>query len=235
MIRRVMLHSGCAIAIAYCAQALHADTIELSSHQQVAGTVTKYANHSFEVRTQDGKAMNYPESSVRQIVFASSGSPAKFNTRTSGIQEATPASFANGAFTVTTGGTQKQLSLMAIERVSFVPDRGQEIEVITHGQQVDVAKHLVAGSITMVEFYADWCGPCRQVSPYLDQMAKTDPEIALRKIDIVNWGSPVAQQYRVNSIPYVKVFNRTGQLVGDVVGVDVEGVKRYVAKAKAGG
>jgi thioredoxin 1 len=40
--------------------------------------------------------------------------------------------------------------------------------------------------VTVVDFYADWCGPCKQLSPSLEQMARTDPEIALRKIDIVN-------------------------------------------------
>jgi thiol-disulfide isomerase/thioredoxin len=120
-------------------------------------------------------------------------------------------------------------------QAAFVPDRGQPVEVISHGAQVDITKHLAIGNVTIVDFYADWCGPCKQISPSLEQMAKTDPEIALRKIDIVNWKTAVVKQHNIRSIPQVNVYNRGGNLVGAVFGADVEQVKRYVAQAKAGG
>jgi thiol-disulfide isomerase/thioredoxin len=118
---------------------------------------------------------------------------------------------------------------------AVVAGRGQQAEVITHGAQVDIAKHLALGNVTVVDFYADWCGPCKQLSPSLEQMAQTDPEIALRKIDIVNWNTAVVKQYNIHSIPQVNVYNRGGLLVGTVVGADAEEVKRYVAQAKTGG
>jgi thiol-disulfide isomerase/thioredoxin len=113
--------------------------------------------------------------------------------------------------------------------------RGQPVEVISHGAQVDINKHLVLGSVTVVDFYADWCGPCRQLSPSLEQMAMTDPEIALRKIDIVNWRTAVARQFNLNSIPQVNVYDRAGSLVGTVNGPDIDTIKRYIAQAKSRG
>ncbi len=118
---------------------------------------------------------------------------------------------------------------------AIVAGRGLQTEVITHGAQVDIAKHLALGNVTVVDFYADWCGPCKQLSPSLEQMAQTDPQIALRKIDIVNWNTAVVKQYNIRSIPQVNVYNRGGLLVGTVVGADAEEVKRYVAQAKTGG
>jgi len=114
-----------------------------------------------------------------------------------------------------------------------VTRRGQSIEVISHGGQVDINQHLAFGSVTVVDFYADWCGPCRRLSPSLEQMARSDPEIALRKIDIVNWRTAVVQQFNIHSIPQVNIYNRSGQLVGSVVGVDFDQVKRYVTQAKS--
>lgn len=111
--------------------------------------------------------------------------------------------------------------------------RGEPIKVISHGAQVDVGQHLVLGNVTVIDFYADWCGPCRQLSLGLDQMASNDAEIALRKIDIVNWKTAVVQQFNIHSIPQVNVYDRNGRLVGTVLGSDLEQVKSYVAQAKS--
>jgi len=122
-----------------------------------------------------------------------------------------------------------------IQAAAGVAGRGQPVEVISHGAQVDINQHLALGNVTVVDFYADWCGPCRQLSPSLEQMARSDPEIALRKVDIVNWRTPVARQFNLHSIPQVNVYNRGGILIGTVTGVDFEQVKRYVAQAKTRG
>jgi thioredoxin 1 len=214
---------------------VNADTIQLNSGPAITGTVVKYANNTFEARLADGKMANYSASNVRQIVFEKSDARAQFKTRTSGSQEGTPIAFASGSFTVATDAGPRQFPLIFVERATFLPERGQEIEVIGHGAQVDITKHLSLGNVTIVDFYADWCGPCKQISPALEQMAKTDPEIALRKIDIVNWTTAVVKQYNVHSIPQINIYGRTGRLVGTVVGADADQVQRYVAQAKRGG
>jgi thiol-disulfide isomerase/thioredoxin len=116
----------------------------------------------------------------------------------------------------------------------IVADRGQEIEVLSHVQVVDVTKHLALGKVTIFQFYADWCGPCREVSPLLEQLAKNDPVIALRKIDIVNWQSAVAKQFDLHTIPHVNVYDRSGKLVGSVSGAYPERIQSLVAQAKRG-
>lgn len=111
--------------------------------------------------------------------------------------------------------------------------RGEPIKVISHGARVDLNQHLVLGNVTVIDFYADWCGPCRQFSPSLEQIARDDADIALRKIDIVDWKTAVAQQFNIHSVPQVNVYDRSGRLVGTVLGVDLERVKSYVAQAKS--
>jgi len=110
--------------------------------------------------------------------------------------------------------------------------RSDPIEVITGGTEVDIYKHLAAGKITLVEFYAEWCGPCKMISPALEKLAKTDSDIALCKIDIVNWTSAVSRQYGVHSIPCVVVFDRKGQFVGIMKGVDPAALNQYITQAK---
>jgi len=94
---------------------------------------------------------------------------------------------------------------------------------------------LALGCVTIVDFYADWCPACRWLSPHLEQMAGSDPQIALRKIDIVNWKTAVAQQYHLGSLPQVNIYNRGGNLIGTVVGADIDQIKKYVEQAKTGG
>src|SRR4029077_10412245 len=121
-----------------------------------------------------------------------------------------------------------------IQAAAGVAGRGQPVEVIFHGAQVDINKHLALGNVTVVDFYAYCCGPCRQLSPSLEQMARSDPEIALRKVDIVNWRTAGARKFDIHSIPQVNVYNRGGALIGTVNGADFKQVKRYVAQAKTG-
>ncbi len=82
------------------------------------------------------------------------------------------------------------------------------------GQRIDLKKIIVPGKITVVDFYADWCGPCKRISPQLEQIARSDPDVVLCKVDIVDWSKPVVQQFGIRSIPNVRVYDRNGAAVG---------------------
>ena len=88
-----------------------------------------------------------------------------------------------------------------------------DVPVIASGDRVDVKDHLAVGRLTLFDFYADWCGGCRQLEPHIHRYAAGFPErLAVRKIDIVRWDSPVAEQYGLNSIPHLKLYDERGQL-----------------------
>ncbi len=65
---------------------------------------------------------------------------------------------------------------------------------------------LKAEKPVLVDFYADWCGPCRMVAPVIEEMAKTyDEKMIVGKVD-VDANSKVAGDYGVMSIPTVILF-----------------------------
>lgn len=68
----------------------------------------------------------------------------------------------------------------------------------------------------LLDFYADWCGPCRMVSPLVDQIAEECPQYTVGKINVDN--SPeLAQQFGVMSIPTLVVL-KGGKEANRVVG-----------------
>ena len=106
------------------------------------------------------------------------------------------------------------------------------VTVISRGGfAVDVWSMLPPGKVAIVDFYADWCGPCGQITPHLEELANNDPEVVLIKIDIVKWDTPVTRQYQIRSVPNIRVYNRQKVVVGSPTS-DLNTVLRYVHLAK---
>ncbi len=76
---------------------------------------------------------------------------------------------------------------------------------------------LASDSPVLVDFWAEWCGPCRAVSPILDQIgAEHADRIRIVKLD-VDANPATAQRYGITSIPAMKAF-RGGEVVKTVIG-----------------
>jgi thioredoxin 1 len=70
---------------------------------------------------------------------------------------------------------------------------------------------------TLVDFWAVWCGPCKQIAPMVDALAdEYKGRLKVAKID-VDHNQIVAQQYSVKSIPTLLIF-KGGKVVGQLVG-----------------
>lgn len=68
----------------------------------------------------------------------------------------------------------------------------------------------------LLDFYADWCGPCRMVSPLVDEIAAENPQYLVGKINVDN-EPDLAQAFAVSSIPMLVVM-KDGKIAAQAVG-----------------
>ena len=75
---------------------------------------------------------------------------------------------------------------------------------------------LTKEGLVLVDFYADWCGPCQMLTPVLEELAKKNKELKIVKINVDEF-QQLAVQNKVLSIPAIKIY-KDGKLVNQAVG-----------------
>lgn len=73
-----------------------------------------------------------------------------------------------------------------------------------------------SGDVVLLDFYADWCGPCRMVSPIVDEIAEENPAYVVGKINVDD-EPELAQEFGVMSIPTLVVI-KNGEVVNQATG-----------------
>ena len=113
-----------------------------------------------------------------------------------------------------------------------------DVELISAaGEDVDVMKHLAPGKVTIVDFMADWCGPCRVVTGVLADLMKARSDLAVRTVNVGDWGTPAANRYlkEAGELPTVRIYTPGGNLFSEISGLKIQEMISDIDRAASEG
>lgn len=91
-----------------------------------------------------------------------------------------------------------------------------EIAVISRGTPVDLKAHARQGVVTVFDFYAHWCSPCRQLDRSLRALHATyGSRLVILKLDVVDFDSALARAFSIRDLPYLIVYNEDQSVLAE--------------------
>ncbi|MSP63200.1 MAG: thioredoxin family protein [Myxococcales bacterium] len=135
--------------------------------------------------------------------------------------------------------TPESQCLICHPDLSFAPlpevPAGADVKRVSlQGEDVaSLGEHAVPGKVTLFDFYADWCAPCRKVDEHVYGLLGRRSDLAVRKLNVVSWETPLAKRHLsdVKSLPYIVVHGRDGKEVGKLGGLDLPALDRLIDQA----
>jgi len=96
----------------------------------------------------------------------------------------------------------------------------KSVQLNAPGAPVDIAAILPGGYVTVVDFWSESCHACAELGARLEAGVAEDPRVVIRKIDVGDGFTPVAQAYNIDALPHYLIYDKRKRLRYDLVGSD---------------
>lgn len=87
---------------------------------------------------------------------------------------------------------------------------------VIHANAAELKELVNSGETVLVDFFAQWCGPCKMLAPSIEKLADEHPEVKVVKID-TDQEANLAMEFQIQSIPTIVTF-KNGQPVSRQMG-----------------
>lgn len=100
--------------------------------------------------------------------------------------------------------------------------------MLIHLENENDFKNLIKEGRVLIDFYADWCGPCQMLAPILEQLANEDKDLSIIKINVDDFPS-IAKDFHISSIPSL-IYYKNGEIVKKQIGfLPLRNLKELIA------
>jgi uncharacterized protein YxjI len=209
----------------------HADVIHLTSGKDLNGFVTGYSMMTFTIAADNGGEVRQSAAAIKSITF--SPRSVKFEVRGRPAIEGNVTAFENSAFTVQQAdGKTETVQAMTITAAKF-SGSAKKYMLISGGGPLDLKKVIAPGRITVLFFFLESNAQCKTAASQLDKIIKDDPDVVLRKVDVVKLSTTaVSKQFDIKGVPRTHIYDRKGKEIGKVTGAGMDAVNTYLKVAK---
>jgi thiol-disulfide isomerase/thioredoxin len=114
---------------------------------------------------------------------------------------------------------------------AVVPEKS--VQLNAPGAVVDVAAILPAGYVTVVDFWSESCHACVGLGGMLAVGVAQEPRVVIRKIDVGDGFTPVAEKYKIDALPHFFIYDKQRRLRYDLVGPDCVDAAKYARQLAA--
>jgi len=237
VVKRILLAGLCFAA----AVGARADVVEFQNGTKTQCHVLSLFNQRLEIADRDGSVNHVDFQQVRRINFVSK--TAMVTTRDHITFNGQLLALEDGLFTLAAPNGVKQL--IAAAEVTDITVSDEKTEAPTRPPPRPKPATLPAsasrapasgsiqperGKITIVDFYADWCGPCRKIDPVLEKIAEGNSDIVLQKIN-VDKHRDLMQEYNVTGIPHIIIYDKSADVVDTIIGCNEPRIRKAIAAA----
>ncbi len=114
-------------------------------------------------------------------------------------------------------------------RAENLPEVGNE-KTVASGMTMEAFKELLqTDKVVLVDFYADWCGPCKKMEPYLNEISKDMEGVKLVRIDTDD-NPLLAQQMGIQALPYLQIYKNNKMVWENLGFIEKKGVVEELNK-----